>query len=172
MTPRQRGLHPESSVGRFGKQVSVTINLDAELFDWLKGYVGRNSFTFCVEEAIITGLRVMKGELSIHTLKHVVASNYGISPVEALYGRMDEVRRKETSLLLDAAACAATFDKYPALMLGELSRLDPGDRLKLLVAWQAVTKRDVAAEIAALQVDVPSARSDGAWEAPDEIIPF
>jgi len=57
--PRLRGLYPEPQpVGRASPQVLATISLDAELYEWLKGFVSvTRSFTSCVEETLDTALR-------------------------------------------------------------------------------------------------------------------
>jgi hypothetical protein len=109
--PRMRALYPQNSaVSRSDPQVLVTLSLDKALYDWLKGFVGRNSFTFDVEEAIYTALRCMRGSeggMNLDTLAGIVASERGTSPIEAIFGEIkDQQLRKAATLLLDAADIA------------------------------------------------------------------
>lgn len=151
----RRGLYPEpGEPERFGQTVPVTIKLESGLYAWLQGFVGRNSFTFCVEEAITTALRVMRGDLDVSTLLHVMASNNGISPVEAMLGPMPEERRAESWILLQAAAFAAQFDRSSVSAVHALDDMPEDARGRLLKAWQAVSGRDVAADVEAQRAEI------------------
>lgn len=107
--PRACAFYPESCpVARDDPQVLVTLSLDKALYDWLKGFVGRNSFTFNIEETIYTALRCMRaseGGMDLEALAGIVASERGTSLVEAIFGAIkDERLRNAAALLLDAAA--------------------------------------------------------------------
>ena len=151
---RRRGLHPESSVTYLNEQTSVSISMDARLYRWVQGMVGRNSFTFCVQEAIVTGLRVMKGELDVSTLLGVMASNNKTSFVEAMYGECEMPVRREAGILMQAAAIAIKFDKSPRLAIDLLNRVPDRDRGLLVKAWEAVAGRDIAAELQSAREEI------------------
>jgi len=64
LSARQKALWPGAVKGYLGRQHKVTVSIDSDLAEWLIGnVVGRSSFTGDLEEAVITALRVMRGEL-------------------------------------------------------------------------------------------------------------
>ena len=134
-----RGIYPEGqSFGHLSPTLPVTVRLSTELLTWLKGYVGRNSFTFCVEEAITTGLRVMKGELNVGTLLSVMASNDGASLVEAMHGKLNDRLREEIGNLMHAAYIIQEFEHFPHLTIRHLDAINADNRATLVKAWRAV----------------------------------
>lgn len=64
LSARRKAIWPGAMKGYLGRQHKVTISIDADLAEWLIGnVVGRSSFTGDIEEAVITAMRVMRGEL-------------------------------------------------------------------------------------------------------------
>ncbi|RVH60066.1 hypothetical protein CN213_06055 [Sinorhizobium meliloti] len=64
LSARRKAIWPGDMKGYLGPQHKVTINIDSDLAAWLiSDVVGRSSFTGDLEEAVITALRVMRGEL-------------------------------------------------------------------------------------------------------------
>lgn len=109
----RRGLYPEPEPFTYHeRQELVTISMDADLYAWLAGFVGRNSYTFCVEDAIITALRYMRGEeagANLDRLAELVASERATSRIEAVFGEIsEEPVRKAAGLLYLAAMIAAS----------------------------------------------------------------
>ncbi|WP_428491647.1 hypothetical protein [Rhodopila sp.] len=183
---RRRALYPEPQEYEDASTIPVTIRLDPRLLKWLREVVGPDSLTFSVNEAIVTGIRAMKGDISISTLLHVMARNQCIAPVEAMYGKMGDDARRESGLLLQAAALWAEFSRSPLSAVEEFDRIPEADKGPLLQAWQAVAPgRDIAREIDGWRAKARRAlgeRSDGSpddlpqWEPGcgdfDDLIPF
>lgn len=64
LSPRRKAIWPGDMKGYLDPQHKVTINIDSDLAEWLiSDVVGRSSFTGDLEEAVITALRVVRGEL-------------------------------------------------------------------------------------------------------------
>ena len=64
LSARRKAIWPGAMKGYLGRQHKVTISIDSYLAEWLiADVVGRSSFTGDMEEAVITALRVMRGEL-------------------------------------------------------------------------------------------------------------
>jgi hypothetical protein len=61
---RRKAIWPGDMKGYLERQHKVTISIDSDLAEWLiRDVVGRSSFTGDLEEAVITALRVMQGQL-------------------------------------------------------------------------------------------------------------
>lgn len=65
-TARRKAIWPCDMKGYMKRQCKITISLDSELAEWLMtDVVGRSSFTGDLEEAVITALRMMRGEIPL-----------------------------------------------------------------------------------------------------------
>jgi len=143
---RLRGLWPESQSGNMKPSTTITIGLPGNLYAKLQKVVGGDPFTYNVEEAVVTCMRVLTGGLPISSLVRVVAQTRGVTMTEAFLGRpADKETDAEVRRLLKAAALVA-----------EVSKLDPkraeitieNERDILSKAWQSVAPgRDVSAEV-------------------------
>ncbi len=72
LTPRQKAQWPATAKAYLRPQDQVTINLDADLTAWLvETIVGQSSFSSDLEETVTTALRVVRGDLSLDTLRHL-----------------------------------------------------------------------------------------------------
>lgn len=146
LTPaRLRGLWPErGSITRMAPQLDVTICLSADLYRSMKAITGRNSFVFCIEEAVHTAFRAMSGQLTLDTLLSVVASVRDVSNAEAMYGRLEEGEEAAANILLMAAHAVTGAD---------LSDLPKSLRSKVMAAIEAAGTGD-ACEDAPSQGDL------------------
>jgi hypothetical protein len=152
---RERGLYPEPGEPAYtSPQVSVTINLPAELWLWLKPFVSHNSFTYCVEETIVTALRCMAGRdcsigMNAETLIGLISRERGISAAEAVFGRdADPAEIEAANILLEAAQHAARG--IPAAVEHGPSEGEHG--ALILKLWSAAVGRDIAPEIEAVRL--------------------
>jgi hypothetical protein len=86
---------------------TVTLELDDAIYAFLLDVPQRtgNSFTFNVNETVVTALRCLRGELPVALLVGIAASVQRVSGAEAMFGSCADVA--ETARLLDAAASAA-----------------------------------------------------------------
>ena len=110
---RSRGVHPEivEPVSARGS-VEITIRIPPKLWNWLQGFVGKNSYTYCVEETIITALRCMAGKdcdigMNAASFAALTATERDITLAEAMFGPLDEQAAHDANQLLQAAQMAA-----------------------------------------------------------------
>lgn len=69
---RKKAIWPAAGKGYLNPQHKVMISLDAELTEWLiENLVGQSSFASDLEEAIITTLRVIRGDLDIDEIRQL-----------------------------------------------------------------------------------------------------
>jgi hypothetical protein len=153
---RERGVYPEIGEPLYGSErVSITVNLPAGLWLWLKGFVGKNSFFYCVEETIVTALRSMAGReadtgMNLETLVHLVSMERNITAAEAMFGRLpDPESAKLANIFLQAAQRVAHGIDDVAE-----SGLPEGEEGELMLkAWSAAAGRDIAVDIEAARVE-------------------
>lgn len=158
---RERGLYPETNEpGYVPRQVSITVNLPADLWPWLKGFVGRNSFFYCVEETIVTALRSLAGSeaksgMDLETLVDLVSTERRITAAEAMYGKRPDPEAAKLADVLLQASQAVAHGIGDAVEFG----LPEGETGELVLkAWSAVAGRDIAADIEAARQE--AARHD------------
>jgi hypothetical protein len=138
---RKRGLYPSPDEPAYlCRQVSITIKLPPELWPWLRGFVGNNSFSASVEDTIITALRCMAGNKSSigmdmqFLLDLVTMEQEDATPASIMFRRAANPEgMKAANVLLRAA-------HYAAYGVGEAA--DSGfqedeDSELILKAWSA-----------------------------------
>ena len=78
-----------------------------------------------------------------------MASNNDITIVDAMYDEIQVPARKEAGILLQATAMTAEFDRLPRSASSDIHLVLEDDRGLLVRTRQAVSDRDIAAELQA-----------------------
>lgn len=156
---RLRGLFPEPRpITRFEKEVEVTVSVPADLYQWLAyKFIGRDSYTLCVEQAIEMALRSMrgsKGNLNLDALAELVARRQRTSRIEAVFGEIeDDGARRAAGLLYCAAMLAAVNARADHLDKG-LPKDREDDRTAIMAALEVMfPERDFEKEMEAWRED-------------------
>lgn len=175
---RRRGLYPEHGpIERFEEEVEVTLSLPVDLYTWLADMVGHNSFTCCVEQAIYTALRCMRaseGGMNLDALAGLVATERRTTPVEAIFGEIENLEHRRAAALLYGAAMLAASGATANDLRAALPKEREDDAHTTLAALKVMFQgRDFEAEMDAWREEELKANPSSRRQVDfDDEIPF